>query len=67
MKFKIYRTVILPVISNGCETSSLTLREEHRFRVIKNGVLRKMFGPMRDKVTRKWRKLHKAEFNYLYS
>jgi hypothetical protein len=40
-----YRTAILCVVLNGCEASSLTLREEHRFRVIKNRVLRKIFWP----------------------
>jgi hypothetical protein len=35
----------------GCETRSLTLREEHRLRVVENAVLRKLFGPKRNKVT----------------
>jgi hypothetical protein len=48
---KIYRTIILPVILYGCETWSLTLREEHRLRVFKNRVLRRIFGPKRDEVT----------------
>jgi hypothetical protein len=38
---------------------SLTLREEHRLRVFENRVLRRIFGPKRDEVTREWRKLHK--------
>jgi hypothetical protein len=42
----------------GCETWSLTLREEHRLRVFDNRVLRKVFGPRRDEVTWEWRKLH---------
>ena len=46
----IYRTTILPLVLYGCETWSLTLREEHRLRVFENGVLRKVFGPKRDKV-----------------
>jgi hypothetical protein len=49
---KIYRTIILPVVSYGCETWSLTLREEHRLRVFENRVLRRLFGPKRDEVTR---------------
>jgi hypothetical protein len=49
-KIKIYRTIILPVLY-GCETWSLTLREEHRLRVFENKVLRRMFGPKRDEVT----------------
>jgi hypothetical protein len=40
------------------ETWSLTLREEHRLRVFENKVLRRIFGPKRDEVTRGWRKLH---------
>jgi hypothetical protein len=44
---KIYRTVILPVVLYGCETSSLTLREEHRLGVFEKGVLR-IFGPKRE-------------------
>jgi len=41
-----------------CETRSLTLREELTLRVFENGVLRRIFGPKRDKVTGEWRKLH---------
>ena len=44
------RTVILPVVLYGCETWSLTLREEHRLRV-----LRRIFWPKRDGVTGEWR------------
>ena len=44
---KIFRTTILPVVLYGCETRSLTLREEHRLRVFENRVLRKIFGPKR--------------------
>jgi hypothetical protein len=54
---KIYRTIILPVVLYGCETWSLTLREEHRLRVFENRVLRRIFGPKRDEVTRECRKL----------
>ena len=50
IKFKIYRTIILPVVLYGCETWLLTLREQHRLRVFENGVLRRILGPMRDKV-----------------
>jgi hypothetical protein len=51
----------------GCETLSLTLREEHRLRVFENRVLRRMFGPKRDEVTGSWRKLHNEELHGLYS
>ena len=52
LKIKIYRTIILPVVSYGCETWSLTLRKDHRLRVFENRVLRRIFGPKRDGVTR---------------
>ena len=58
LKIKIYRTIILPVVLYGCETWSLTLKEERRLRVSENRVLRRIFGPKRDEVTREWRKLH---------
>jgi len=66
LKIKIYRTIILPVVLYGCETWSLTLREEHRLRVFENRVLRRIFGPKRNEVTGKWRKLHNEELNNLY-
>jgi hypothetical protein len=44
LKIRIYKTIILPVVLYGCETWSLTLREEHRLRVFANSVLRKIFG-----------------------
>jgi hypothetical protein len=50
LKVKIYKTIILPVVFYGCETWSLTLREEHRLRVFENRVLRRIFGPKRDEV-----------------
>jgi hypothetical protein len=42
--FRIYKTIILPVVLYGCETWSLTLREEHRLKVFENRVLRRIFG-----------------------
>jgi hypothetical protein len=51
----------------GCETWSVTLREEHRLRVFENRVLRGIFGPKRDGVTGEWRRLHDKELNDLYS
>jgi hypothetical protein len=65
LKIKIYKTVILPVVLNGCETWSLTLREEHRLRVFENRVLR-IFGPKREE-DGSWRKLHNDELHSLYS
>jgi len=51
----------------GCETWSLTLREERRPRVFENGMLRRIFRPKKDEVTGKWSKLHNEEVNDLYS
>ncbi|KAJ4429544.1 hypothetical protein ANN_21713 [Periplaneta americana] len=67
LKVRIYKTVILPVVLYGCETWTLTLREEHRLRVFENKVLRKIFGAKRDEVTGEWRKLHNTELHALYS
>jgi hypothetical protein len=67
VKVKIYKTIILPVVSYGCETFSLKLREEHRLKVFENRVLRKIFEHTRDEVTGEWRKLHSEELNNLYS
>jgi hypothetical protein len=67
LKVKICRTTILPVVLYGCETWSLTLREEHRLRVFENRVLRRIFGPKRDEVTGDWRKLHNGELHNLYT
>jgi hypothetical protein len=57
LKIKIYIIIILPVVLYGCETWSLTLREERRLRVSVNRVLRRIFGPKRNEVTGDWRKL----------
>jgi hypothetical protein len=67
VQVKIYKTIILPVVLYGCETWSLTLREEHRLRMFENRVLRRIFGPKRDEVTGEWRKLHSEELHNLYS
>jgi hypothetical protein len=67
VKVKIYKTIIIPVVLYGCETWSLTLREEHRLRVFEKRVRRRIFGPTRDEVTGEWRKLHSEELHNLYS
>jgi hypothetical protein len=59
--------LLLPVVLYGCDTWSLTLREEHRLRVFENTVLRRIFGPKRDEVTGEWRKLHSEELHKFYS
>jgi hypothetical protein len=53
--------IILPVVLYGCETWSLTLREERRLRVLKNRALKRIFGTKRDEVTGEWRRLHNEE------
>jgi len=63
MMIRICISIILPVVLCGCETWSLTLREERRLRVFENGVLKRIFGPKRDAVTWDWRKLHNEELN----
>jgi hypothetical protein len=59
---RIHKTIILPVVLYGCATWSLTLKEEHRRRV-----LIRIFGPKRDEVTGGWRRLHNEELHNLYS
>jgi hypothetical protein len=66
-KIRVYRTIILPVVLYGCETWSLTLREEQRLRVFECRVLRRIFLPKRFEVTGEWRRLHNEELNNLYS
>jgi hypothetical protein len=67
IKIRLYKTIILPLVLYGCETWSLTLREEHRLRVFENRVLRRIFGSKRDQVTGGWTKLYNAELHNLYS
>ena len=57
VKMKAHR--ILPIVFYGCETWSLTFREERSQRVFENRVLRRIFEPKRDEATGEWRKLHK--------
>ena len=66
IKIKIYRTIIMPVVLYGCETWSLTSREERRLRVFEVRVLRRILGPKRSEVTGEWRKLHNEKLNDLY-
>ena len=67
MTIQVYRTLILPVVLYGCETWSLTLREEGRMRLFESRVLRRIFGSRKDEVTGKWRKLRNEELTGLYS
>jgi hypothetical protein len=66
VKIKIYRAIILRVVLYGCGTWSLTLRKECRLRAFENTVLRRTFGPKRDDVTGKWRRLHNKKLDALY-
>ena len=65
LKIRFYRIIILSVVLYGCGTWSLTLREERRLSGRENRVLRRIFGPKRDEVTRAWRKLQYEELNDL--
>jgi len=65
LKIKIYRTIIFLVILYGCETWSLTLREERKLRVFENKVLRRIFVPRMEVVTGEWRRLYNEELNDL--
>ena len=62
---EIYKTIILPVVLYGCETWSLTLREESRLRIFENRILRRVFRPKRDD-NGEWRMLHNEELHSLY-
>jgi hypothetical protein len=64
---KIYRTVTFPFVLYRCETWSLALREKHGIRVFENTVLRRIFGPKREELTGKWRRLHNKELYALCS
>jgi hypothetical protein len=66
LKIKIHKTVILSVVLYGCETWSLTLREEHRLRVFEKRVLRMIFGPKREDDGSR-RKVRNDELHNLYS
>jgi hypothetical protein len=62
-----HRTIVLHIVLYGCETWSITLREELRVKVMENRMLRGIFGPKRDDVIGEWRKLHNEELSDLYS
>ena len=57
----------MPFVLYGCETCSLTLREERRLKLFENRVLKRIFGPKRGEVTGQWRKLHNEDLTDLYS
>jgi len=67
MKIKIYRTINLSVVLYGCETWSITLKEENRLRVFVNRVLSRIFGLEREEVKGEWSILQNGEGYDLYS
>ena len=67
IKIRKYTNIILPVVWCGCETWSLTFREEHRLRVFENRVLKITFGPKEDEVTGVWKKPPNEELDDPYS
>jgi len=67
IRIKTTRTVTLPDVLYGCETWSLTLREERRLGVFENRVLRRTCGPERDELTGEWSKLHNEVLSDLSS
>ena len=64
LKIKIYKTIVLPVVLYGCETWSLTLREECRLRIFENWILRRIFG-LKSYENGEWRRLRNEEFHIL--
>jgi len=66
IKIKIHRSIIVPVVFYGCETWSLTLREERRLKVFESMVLRRTFRSKMNEVIGEWRKLHNVKLNDLY-
>jgi hypothetical protein len=67
VKSRKHKTIIFPVVLYGCEIWALTLWEEHKLRVSEKRVLRRIFGPKRDEVMGRWRKLHNEELHDLHS
>jgi len=64
---KVYKTIILPVLMYGCQTWSLTLREEHVLSMFGNRMLRRILGPKREEVTGEWRRMRNEELHDLYA
>jgi hypothetical protein len=62
-KIKIYKTIILPVVSYGCENLSLTLRKIPGSRAFQNRVLRRVFEHKREEVAEGWERLHNEELH----
>jgi hypothetical protein len=67
LKIKIYKTIMLPVVSYWYETWSITAREEQTLKVFENRALRRILGPKRKEVVGGWRRLHNEELHNLYA
>jgi hypothetical protein len=67
VKIRVQKTITLPVILSGREAWFLILRDEHKLRVLENGMLGRILGPKRDEVTGGWIKQHNEELHNLYS
>jgi len=63
LKSKRYQVINLSVVLHGCETRSVTLREEYRLKIFENRVLRRIFGPKREEVVGNWIILHNEELH----
>jgi hypothetical protein len=57
---------VFPVVLYGCETWSLTVREEQRLKTFEYRVLRRIFGPKREEVVGGWKRMHSEEVHSLY-
>jgi hypothetical protein len=66
LEIRIYKNIIFPVVLCGCESWSVTLREEHRLMIFKNKVLSRIFGPNRDELIGGLGKLHNEKLHKLY-
>jgi len=62
LKLKIYKTLIRPAVTYGCEAWTLTNRNEQQLRIFERKILRKIFGPVQDE-NRLWRIRKNHELN----
>jgi hypothetical protein len=67
IKILVYETIILPVVLYGCETWSLTLREEHKLTVFQKRAQKRELRPKREEVTGGWRRPRNEELHNLYT
>jgi hypothetical protein len=67
LKFKTFKTILLPVVLYGCETWSPAVNEVRRLRVLENEVLRRIFRPEGEEVVKDWRRLHNEVLHNFYT